>query len=200
MAPCLPPISSPTATSIPIPTPLFTEITTTTITTTEPQVRVNVSDTGEPTSGTETLITSKPLSSPNSNESNTVLGVEDIQFDSFYYSPYIIQSDDDDDALVTKRNLKDLNEKLDRLISSSSSTPSETYSETGIKAMLATFVKEHDSSISKATKAIESSTSSFQESTIVVEESTNSSKKATENIKKLISDANIFQDSLHVAA
>ena len=58
--------------------------------------------------------------------------------------------------------------------------------------MLATFVTEHDSSISNASKAIEASTSSCQKATIVVEESTKDFKKATENIEKLIYDANVF--------
>ncbi|XP_023737212.1 uncharacterized protein LOC111885160 [Lactuca sativa] len=166
IAPFRPPISSSTATSIPIPIPLFTEVTITTTSTTEPQVHVNVSDVGAPTSGTEIPITSKPQSPPHSHETNIVLGGAEMEFDSFYYSPYRVQSDDDDDASIRKWHLRDLNENLDKLLSSSSQTPSESYSEVSIKAMLATFVKEHDSSISNAAKDIEASTSSFQKATI----------------------------------
>ena len=123
-----------------------------------------------------------------------------MEFDSFYYSPYRVQSNDDDNALVTKRHLRDLNEKLDKLFSSSSSTPSETYSGAAIKALLETFVKEHDTSIFNAAKAIDASTSSCQKETIAIEESTKYFKHATENVEKLIYDAHIFLDSLQAAA
>ncbi|CAH1431384.1 unnamed protein product [Lactuca virosa] len=186
IAPCPPPIFSTTVTSKPIPTPLFIKITTTTTTPTEPQVRVNVSDTGAPTSGTETPITSKPLSPPHSNESDTVIGGEDADFDSFYFSPYRVQSDDDDDAPVTKRHLKDLNEKLDKLIASASSSSTTEYIEAAVKALFSTLVKEHQDSIEKATKAVDASTTSCQ--------------KAAENVDKIIYDAQVFLDSLQAAA
>ncbi|XP_023761201.1 uncharacterized protein LOC111909654 [Lactuca sativa] len=202
IAPCPPPISSSTTTSIPIPTPLFTEVTTTTTTTTEPQVRVNISDIGEPTSESEPPITLKPLSSPPSHESDIVLGGAEMEFDSIYFSPYRVQSDDDDDddAPVIKRQLKNLNDKLDQLLSSSSSNASEAYSEAAIKALLATFVKEHDTSISNVVKATDASTSSCQKASIAVEESTKDCKQATAKVEKLISYAHVFLDSLQAAA
>ena len=141
IAQCPPPISSSTITSIPFPIPLFTEVTTIITSTTEPQVHVNVSDVGAPTSGTEIPITSKPQSPPHSHETDTVLGEAEMDFDSIYYSPYRVQSDVDDDVAVTKRHLRELNEMLDKLLSSSSQTPNETYSEVAIKEMLATFVR-----------------------------------------------------------
>ncbi|KAL7613861.1 hypothetical protein Lser_V15G06525 [Lactuca serriola] len=193
IAPCPPPISSSTKTSIPISTPLFTELTTTTATT-EPQVRVNISYTGAPTSGTEPLITSKPQSPPPSPQSDIVLGGAEMEFDSVYFSPYRVQSDDDDDAPVTKRYLKDLNDKLDQLLSSSSSTPSEAYSEVAIKALLATFVMAHDSSITNAVNVVEASTSSCQKASIAVEASTNDCKQATE--KKNSQMVNASADNL----
>ena len=77
-----------TVTSILIPTPMFTEVTTITISITEPQVRVNVSDMGAPTSGTDTLVSSKPLSQLHSPETETVIGRAEMEFDSIYYCPY----------------------------------------------------------------------------------------------------------------
>ena len=47
-----------------------------------------------------------------------------MTFDSVYYSPFQIQSDDDDDAPVTKRHLKELHDKIDLLIASSSTSQS----------------------------------------------------------------------------
>lgn len=82
------------------------------------------------------------------------------------------------------------------MIASSSSSPNTAYTETAIKALMATFVKEHDSSIAKATKAIDASTSSCQQATTAIEESTKSCKQATENVQKLISDAHVLLDSL----
>ena len=55
-----------------------------------------------------------------------------MTFDSVYYSPYQVQSDDDDDAPVTKKHLKELHEKIDSLIASSSSSSQSTISEATI--------------------------------------------------------------------
>lgn len=81
--------SQPTIT-LPIPAPIFSEATTTTTKTTEPTVHANVSDTRVRTPSTET---------------NTVLGGEGVDYDSFDYSPFGVQSDDDDDdAPITKKH------------------------------------------------------------------------------------------------
>ncbi|XP_023747864.1 gibberellin-regulated protein 14-like [Lactuca sativa] len=126
--------SQPTST-IPISTPLFSEATKTTTT----RVQTNVSDTGVRSSVPETT---KPLSPTPSTETNTVLGGEDMEFDSFYYNPY--------------RHLKELNAKLDTLMASSSSH--NPNSESAIQKRLNSFVKAHEASISHATTAITSST------------------------------------------
>ena len=52
---------------------------------------------------------------------------------------YMVQSNDDDDVLVTKRHLKKLNEKLDKLMASSSTH--DSLSESAIKDMMATLFK-----------------------------------------------------------
>ncbi|KAL7598604.1 pollen-specific leucine-rich repeat extensin-like protein 2 [Lactuca sativa] len=176
IAHCPPPISSSTTTSIPIHTPLFTKVTTTTTTTTQPQAGVNVSDTGVPTSESEPPITSKPLSPPPSHESDIVLSGAEMEFHSVYFSPYRVQSDDDDDAPVTKKHLKNLNDTLDKMLSSFSSTPTQVYSEAEIKALLETIVKEHDTTISNVVKDIDASTSSYQKASIAIDESTKDCK------------------------
>ncbi|CAI9277331.1 unnamed protein product [Lactuca saligna] len=86
----------------------------------------------------------------------TTTGSEDLEFDSTYFSPCHVQSDHDDDEPVTKRHLKEVNEKLDQLLSSSSS---EAHSEDALKALFSSTVKEHSVSLSAAAKAIEASTS-----------------------------------------
>ncbi|KAL7605687.1 hypothetical protein Lser_V15G19800 [Lactuca serriola] len=104
----IPPITSTTEippTSIPIPPPIFTEVTTTTA-----EVRTNVSDTGVPTEAPkpppttehttqpEPTTTTEPPSSPPpsspihpAESEEPFLGGEDMTFDSVYYSPYQVQ-------------------------------------------------------------------------------------------------------------
>ncbi|XP_023770500.1 flocculation protein FLO11-like [Lactuca sativa] len=106
IAPCPPPTSAQIPSSIPLPPPLFTEATTTT-TSIVPTPPVNASDVGAQTSVVEIPITSTPLSPINSEESDTILGGTDMDFYTFHYNPYTVQSDDDDDAPITKRHLKE---------------------------------------------------------------------------------------------
>lgn len=81
-----------------------------------------------------------------------------MYFNSIYFSPYRVKSDDDDDTPVTKKHLKAINDKLYQLLSSSSVS---AYSEAALKALFASVVKEHDTSISNAVKDIEASTSTY---------------------------------------
>nr|KAJ0216938.1 hypothetical protein LSAT_V11C300101750 [Lactuca sativa] len=112
-------ITSKATTTIPIPTPIFSEATTVTITQTiKPEVHANVSDTGVRTSVVATPVISKPLSPTPSIEIAPVLRGEKVELDSFYYSPYRVQIDDDDDAPITKQHLKELNEKIHKLTAS----------------------------------------------------------------------------------
>lgn len=107
-----------------------------------------------------------------------------MEFDSFYYSPYRVQSDEDDDAPVTKKYIKELNDKLDNLMASSSSH--HPYSKAAIQTMVDSFVKAHEASISNATVSITASTK------VCIE--------ATAKVDKLIQYANIFLESLQGAA
>ncbi|KAL7603349.1 hypothetical protein Lser_V15G18232 [Lactuca serriola] len=159
----IPPITSTTQippSSIPIPTPIFTEATTTTTT----DVRTNVSDTGvhtdapettpapEPTPTPETTQpdpthTTEPPASPpppspghDSEGEEPLLGGDDMTFDSVYYSPFQVQSDDDDDAPVTKTHLQELHDKIDLLIASSSTSQS-SLSEAAVQKIVDAFSK-----------------------------------------------------------
>ncbi|XP_023752373.1 uncharacterized protein LOC111900726 [Lactuca sativa] len=67
-------------------------------------------------------------------------------------------SEDDDDEPITKHHLKAVNDKLDLLLSSSSSG---AYSDAALKALPSSVVAEHSASLSAAAKAIEASTSQY---------------------------------------
>ncbi|XP_023745248.1 proline-rich protein 3-like [Lactuca sativa] len=151
-------ITSQPFSTIPLPPPIFSEATTTTTI----GVQTNVFDTGVRSLAPETTTTTKPTEIPifskppsptPTTETNTVLGGDDVDMDTFYYSPYRVQSDD---APMTKKHLKELNENIDNLIVSSSSQ--DLYTEAAIQGMVDTFVKANEASISKATAAIEAST------------------------------------------
>nr|KAJ0203831.1 hypothetical protein LSAT_V11C500231530 [Lactuca sativa] len=171
-----PVITSQPSTTIPIPTPIFVDAATTTTT----GVQANVSNTGVRSSPPETPVTTKQPSPTRSTETNIVLGGEDLEFHSTYFSPYRVVTD-----------------KLDQLLSSSSAHP---YSEAALKALFSSAVKDHDTSISNATKAIDASTSQSQKASLAVEASTKDCKDVTAKVEKLISEAQIFLDSLQAAA
>ncbi|KAL7609416.1 hypothetical protein Lser_V15G13555 [Lactuca serriola] len=204
----IPPITSTTeipSTSIPVQPPIFTEATTTTA-----EVRTNVSDTGvhtdapkstlapKPTPTTEhttqpepTFTTEPPASPPPSSPAPAAeseekfLGGEDMTFDSVYYSPFQVQSDDDDDAPVTKRHLKELHDKMDSLIASSSTTQSSIF-EVAIQKIVEAFSKAHQVSLDSATAAVDASTKACE--------------AATEKVDKLFTDASSLLQSLQETA
>ncbi|XP_052619643.1 flocculation protein FLO11-like [Lactuca sativa] len=144
------------STTTPIPTPIFIDTTTTTTTIRAHYTSPNPPVTTKPPVTTEPPTTTKPLSPTPSIETTPVLGGEDLEFDSTYFSPYRVHSEDDDDEPVTKRHLKEVKEKLDQLLSSSSST---AYSEAALKDLFSSVVQEDSASLSVAAKAIEASTS-----------------------------------------
>ncbi|XP_023728921.1 uncharacterized protein LOC111876603 [Lactuca sativa] len=139
---------------------------TTSTTTTKPTFTIPNPPVTEPTfttkppPTTEPPTTSKPLSPTPSIETTPILGGEDLEFDSTYFSPYRVQSEDDDDGPITKRHLKVVNDKPDQLLSSSSS---EAYSDAALKALFSSVVAEHSASLTAAAKAIEASTSQCQQ-------------------------------------
>ncbi|XP_023747684.1 flocculation protein FLO11-like [Lactuca sativa] len=180
-APSPPPVSIPISlpsnfpviTSQPSSTiPIPTPIFTDTTTATTTEVQTNVSDTRVRSSVPES---SKPLSPTRSTETNNVLG----------------------DAPPTKRHLKAVTDKLDQLLSKSSADP---HSEAALKALFSSAIKEHDTSISNAAKAVDASTSQCQKDSLAVEASTKYCKEVPVKVEKLVSEAQIFLDSLQTAA
>ncbi|XP_052620948.1 flocculation protein FLO11-like [Lactuca sativa] len=194
----IPPIfpirTSQPSTTIPIPTPILTDTTTTTTTTT---TTGSHSTAPTPPVTTEPPTTTKPLSPTPSTDTTPVLGGEDLEFDSTYFSHYRVQSDEDDDKPVTKHHLKAVNDKLDQLFSSSSSG---AYSDAALKALFSSVVEEHNVSLTAATKAIDASTSQCQKASLAVEFSTKECKEATAKVDKLIFEAHLFLYSLQAAA
>ncbi|KAL7596833.1 hypothetical protein Lser_V15G29618 [Lactuca serriola] len=169
------PTSQP-STTIPIPTRIFTDTTNTTTTIGAHSTTPTPPVTTEPPITTEPPTTTKPLSPTPSTDTTPVLGDEALEFDSTYFNPYRVQSDEDDDEPVTKRHLKAVNDKLDQLLSSSSSA---VYSDAALKALFSSVVQEHNASLTTATKAIDASTSQCQKASLAVETSTKECKEAT---------------------
>ncbi|XP_023757881.1 flocculation protein FLO11-like [Lactuca sativa] len=201
----IPPVSQTTTsqpfTSKPIPTPIFTNTNSTT--TTKPTFTIPKPPVTEPTfttqppPTTEPPTTSKPLSPTPSIDTTPILGGEDLEFDSTYFSPYRVQSEDDDDEPVTKSHLKVVNDKLDQLLSSSSFG---AYSDAALKALFSSVAAEHSASLTAAAKPIEASTSQCQQASRVVDASTKECKEANAIVDKLVSQAHIFLYSLQAAA
>ncbi|KAL7597501.1 hypothetical protein Lser_V15G22287 [Lactuca serriola] len=140
----------------------------------------------EPTH-TTTPPTSPPPPSPGhaSDGDNPFLGGEHMTFDSVYYSPFQVQSDDDEDAPVTKKHLKELHEKVDLLIASSSNSQS-SLSEAALQKIVDAFSRAQQDSVASATAAIDASTKACE--------------AATEKVDKLFSDASTLLQSLQESA
>ncbi|XP_052627738.1 uncharacterized protein LOC128134252 [Lactuca sativa] len=160
--------------TIPISTPLITE----SITTTIPKipVEVNVFDTGATTVIDTPVINITPSPTPSST-SGATLGGDDEDYDSLYYSPYRIPTDNDPDAPVTSQHIQDINEKLDRLLADS-----KAYGSVVLKAFLETAIKQYTDAIDKSTKAVDKSATSCS--------------KATKEVTEVVHTTQIFLDSL----
>ncbi|KAL7611656.1 hypothetical protein Lser_V15G06890 [Lactuca serriola] len=195
-------------TSFPIPPPIFTTATETppetetppiteppqteTQHTTEPTHTQTPPETNptptqpEPTKTTTPLASPPPPSPENASDGeNPYLGGENMNFDSVYYSPFQVQSDEEDDAPVTKKHLKELNEKLDLLLASSSNQQS-SLSEAALQKIVDAFSRAQHDSVASATAAIDASTKACE--------------AATEKVDKLFSDASILLKSLQESA
>ncbi|XP_023755823.1 uncharacterized protein LOC111904279 [Lactuca sativa] len=95
----LPPVSFGSISITPLSTPIITPVTTTTIP--EQTARVNVFDTGAPTA-TETPVITKTLSPTHSPDSGATLGGDNDEYDSTYFSPYRLHSDEDTEAPINR--------------------------------------------------------------------------------------------------
>lgn len=96
-----------------------------------------------------------PISNLHQGDSDTLFGDDGFDFEAFHYIPFTIQTESDDHAHVTQRNLKAINEKLDSLINSSTASSSAAYSQEAVKPILDTLDKEHIESLEKANKVVE---------------------------------------------
>lgn len=113
IAPCLPVCMGALQTQ----TPLFTNSTSTTTTSTvEPPVSVNTSDVRVGASGFTVGQSTPPISHLRQDDPNIVFGEEEEDFGGFTYSPFNIRTASDDEAPVTKGQLKDIKEKLNLLL------------------------------------------------------------------------------------
>ncbi|XP_023739769.1 uncharacterized protein LOC111887864 [Lactuca sativa] len=118
----------------PLPPPIISQSTITTIP--DPTVEVNVSDTGATTT-TKTPVITKPLSPANSTDSGATLGGENDEYDSRYFGPYRLPSDEDNDAPVNSQHLQSIHEKLDHLLEDS-----KAYSGVVLKAFMETAIEQ----------------------------------------------------------
>ncbi|XP_052622754.1 uncharacterized protein LOC128128026 [Lactuca sativa] len=89
-------------------------------------------------------------------------------------------SEDDNDEPITKHHLKEVNDKLDELLSSSSSG---ACSDAALKALFSSVVAERSASLFAAAKAIEASTSQCQQASLANAETVNTS---VENLQKTL--------------
>ena len=133
-----------------------------------------------------TTYTTSPISPQLQHDFEDFLSVDGIDLDSIHYSPFLIQDDSDDNALLTQRHLKDLNAKPDTLIPSFTTSSSQAYSKAAVKSMLDTLVKEHAANLAKENQTVADSTISCQQVTIKVD--------------KLISETKTFMTELHTIA
>ncbi|XP_023771707.1 flocculation protein FLO11-like [Lactuca sativa] len=171
-----PPVSTIPICTAPLPPPIISQsiiITSPLITTTnESIVKVNVSDTGA-NSEIKTHVTPKPLSPSPSSDSAPTLGGDSFDFDSAYFSPYRLPTDEDEEAQVTRQQVQSLDEKLDRFLASSSK-----YNDVVMKAFLDIVFEQYTGAIDKSTKAVKASTSSC--------------KKATTDVMELVHTSHLF--------
>ncbi|XP_023734775.1 uncharacterized protein LOC111882635 [Lactuca sativa] len=170
-----PPVSSVSISTTPFTTPIITPIT---ITTTIPDetTSVNVSDTGALTVS-KTPVLTLPPSPTKSTDSGATLGRDNDEYDSTYFSPYRLQSDEDIEAPINRQHLDSIHEKLDKLLADT-----KAYGGVVLKAFVETAIEQYTKAMDKSTDA--------------VNESTSLCKKATTDIAEVVRTTHIFLDSL----
>ncbi|KAL7600954.1 hypothetical protein Lser_V15G23568 [Lactuca serriola] len=159
-------ISSIPISTTPIPTPLITESITTTIF--QNPVDINVSDTGATTMIDTPVINIPPSPTPSST-SGATLGGDDEDYDSLYYSPYRIPTDNDVDAPVT------------------------TYGSVVLKAFIETAIKQYTNAIDQSTEAIDKSVASCSQATKEVSEVVHTTQIFLDSLKTLQNEMTKFE-------
>lgn len=104
--------------------------------------------------------------------------VDDDDFAGFTYSPFNIRTESDDEALVTRGQLKEIHEKLEFLLHATKISSIVDYSQATVKSILETLTKEYSANLEKMSKVVDAST-------IVC-------NNTTEKFDKLIIDAQVF--------
>lgn len=109
----------------------------------EPPILVNTSDVGVGTSGFTTSHISTPISPLHQDDPDMIYGDVEDDLVGFTFSPFTIMNDNDDEAPVTKGQLKAMHEKLDSLLKASKPSSTNDYSQASFKSILETLIKEH---------------------------------------------------------
>ncbi|CAI9280154.1 unnamed protein product [Lactuca saligna] len=83
----------------------------------------------------------------------------------YTFSPFTIRTESDDEAPVTKGQIKAIHEKLDSLLQASNPSSSDDYSQAAVKSILVTLTKEHSSNLEKMNKVVDASATIYNEMT-----------------------------------
>ncbi|CAI9282553.1 unnamed protein product [Lactuca saligna] len=162
-------------------TPLFTDSTATTTTSNvETLITVNTSDAGAGALVFSVGHSTPPISPFHQDDPDMIYGADDDEFIEFTYSPFNIRTESDDEAPVTRVQLKAINEKLDLLLQSSKASSSEDYLQPTIKYFFETLTKEHSAKLEKTNKVVDASASVCNDT--------------TEKVDKLITNPRLFME------
>ncbi|CAI9302446.1 unnamed protein product [Lactuca saligna] len=112
-----------------------------------------------------------------------IYGADEYDLAGFTFSPFTIRTASDDEASVTKGQLKAIHKKLDSLLQASKPSSFDEYSQTLINSILETLTKEHSSNLEKMNKAVDASASVCNET--------------SEKVDKLSSDATSFLNNFY---
>ncbi|CAI9278951.1 unnamed protein product [Lactuca saligna] len=167
--------------TIPLSTPLYTDSTVPPTTFGEPSISVNASDAGAKTSGFQSSHVSPSISPIYQDDPEMIYRDDEDELPGFTFSPFTVHNESDDEAPVTKGQLKSINEKLDTLLQASKLSSSDEYSQASIKFILETLTKEHSTNLEKINNVVNASTSICNET--------------TEKVDKLSYDATTFMNN-----
>ncbi|CAI9285794.1 unnamed protein product [Lactuca saligna] len=140
-----------------------------------PEFTVNISDTGATTSFFSTYVPSS-ISPIRNDDPNMIFGDDgdDDDLGGFTYSPFMIRTESEDEATVSKGQLKAIHEKLDQLLLASKAYSFDAYSKEIVESLFENITKEHVANAANMNAS--------------VLESTDVCKSTTENVNKLITD------------
>ncbi|CAI9276629.1 unnamed protein product [Lactuca saligna] len=165
IAPFPHPVSNKPQSTIPLSTPLYTDSTVPPKTSREPVVSVNTSDAGAKTSGFTSSHISPPISPIYRADPDMIYGDDEDDLAGFTFSLITIRAASDDEASITKGQLKAINEKLDSLLQACKPSSSDEYSQASVKYILEILTKEHSYNREKMNKVVDASTSVCKETT-----------------------------------